>query len=50
MPSNLGGMYVIFHLSKLSIHNLSVTGSIEIPELGWLEPRMFGRPTFEGFH
>jgi hypothetical protein len=42
--------YVILHLGKPSIHNLSITGTIKIPGLSRLEPSMFGRLTFEGFH
>jgi len=50
MPSNLGGMQIILHLRKPSIHNLSVTGTIEVPGLGRLEPFTLGGPHFEGRH
>jgi hypothetical protein len=50
MPSHLGGMYIILHLGKPSIHNLSITGTIEIPELGRLKPFTLGVPRFEGRH
>jgi hypothetical protein len=41
MSSNLGGMYVILHFGKPSIHNLSVMGTIEVLGLSRLEPRIF---------
>ncbi len=34
VPSNLGGMQIILHFRKPSIHNLSVTGTIEVPGFG----------------
>jgi hypothetical protein len=50
MPTNLGGMYVVFHFGKLSIHNFSVSGTIEVPGLGRLKPFTLGGPRFEGRH
>jgi hypothetical protein len=50
MPSHFGGMYIILHLGKPSIHNLSVTDTIKIPRLGRLKPFTFGGPRFEGRH
>ncbi len=50
MPTNLGGMYVVFHFSKPSIHNFSVSGTIEVPGLGRLKPFTLGGPRFEGRH
>jgi len=29
-------------------HNLSITGTIEVPGFGWLEPRILGCSSFEG--
>jgi hypothetical protein len=48
MLSNLGGMQIILHFYKLSIHNLSVVGTIEVPGFGWLKPRILGCSSFEG--
>jgi hypothetical protein len=45
---NLGGMQIILHFRKPSIHNLSVVGTIEVLGFGWLEPRIFGCSSFEG--
>jgi len=42
MSSNLGGMYIILHLRKPSIHNLSIAGTIKVFELGRLISRIFG--------
>ncbi len=42
MSSNLGGMYIILHLRKPNIHNLSVTGTIKVSELGQLISHIFG--------
>jgi hypothetical protein len=39
---NFGGMNVVFHFRKPSIHNLSVIGPIEVPRLSGLETRIFG--------
>jgi hypothetical protein len=50
MPTNLGGMYVVFHFGKPSIHNFSVSGTIEVPGLGRLKPFTLGGPRFEGRH
>jgi hypothetical protein len=50
MPFNLGGMQIILHFGKPSIHNLSVAGTIEVPSLGRLKPRIFGCYSFEGRH
>jgi hypothetical protein len=50
MSSNLGGMYVVIHLRKPSIHNLAVAGTIEVPGLGRLKPFTFGGPRFENCH
>jgi hypothetical protein len=50
IPSNLGGMQVVVHLRKLSIHNLAVAGTIEIPGLGRLKPFTLGGSRFEGRH
>jgi len=50
MPSNFGGMYIVLHLRKPSIHNFSVSGTIEIPGLGRLKPFTLGGPSFEGCH
>jgi hypothetical protein len=44
MPSNLGGMYVILHFGKSSIHNLSVMGTIEVPGLGRLISQVLDGP------
>jgi hypothetical protein len=48
VSSNLGGMQIILHFCKPSIHNLSVAGTIKIPGFGWLEPRILGCSSFEG--
>jgi hypothetical protein len=48
MLSNLGGMQIILHFCKPSIHNLSITGTIEVPEFGWLELHILGCSSFEG--
>ncbi len=48
MPSDLGGMQIILHFGKPSIHNLSVVGAIEVPKFGRLESRILGWPPFEG--
>jgi len=37
MPTNLGGMKVIFHFRKPNIHNLSIPGPIKSPGLSELE-------------
>ncbi len=50
MPSHFGDMYVILHLGKPSIHNLSVTGTIKLLGLGRLKPFTLGGPPFEGRH
>jgi hypothetical protein len=50
MLTNLGSMYVVFHLGKPSIHNFSVSGTIEVPGLGRLKPFTLGGPRFEGRH
>jgi hypothetical protein len=42
MPANLGGMYIILHLRKPSIHNFAVSSTIEVPELGQLKPFTLG--------
>jgi hypothetical protein len=42
MPSNLGGMQIILHFCKLSIHNLSIAGTIEVPGLSRLKLNIFG--------
>jgi hypothetical protein len=41
VPTNLGGMEVIFHFRKPSIHNLSVPGPIKVPGLSGLELHTF---------
>jgi hypothetical protein len=46
--SNLGGMQIILHFCKPSIHNLSVTSTIEVPGFGWLELCILGCSSFEG--
>jgi hypothetical protein len=43
-------MYVILHFGKPSIHNLSITCTIEIPEVGRLKSFTLGGPGFEGYH
>jgi len=48
VPSNVGGMQIIFHLCKPNVHNLSVMGTIEVPGFGWLEPCILGCSSFEG--
>ncbi len=48
MLSNLGGMQVILHFGKPNIHNLSITGTIEIPRFGQLKSRILGCSSFEG--
>ncbi|CAK9207625.1 unnamed protein product [Sphagnum troendelagicum] len=50
MPSNLGGMQVVVHLRKPSIHNLAVAGAIEVPGLGRLKPFTLGSSRFESRH
>jgi hypothetical protein len=40
MLSNIGGMQIILHFGKLSIHNLLVAGTIEVPEFGRLKSRI----------
>jgi hypothetical protein len=47
MPANLGGMQVVVHLRKPNIHNLAVTGTIEVPGLGRLKPFTLGGSRFE---
>jgi hypothetical protein len=42
MLSNFGGMYLLLHFGKPSIHNLLVAGTIEVPGLGRLKPCTFG--------
>jgi hypothetical protein len=42
MLTNLGGMKVIFHFRKPSIHNLSILGPIKVPRLSGLELHTFG--------
>jgi hypothetical protein len=42
MSSNFGGMYIILHLHKPNIHNLSVVGTIEVLGLGRLISRILG--------
>jgi hypothetical protein len=42
MLSNLGGMYVILHFRKPSIHNLSVVGTFEVLGLVRLISQIFG--------
>jgi hypothetical protein len=42
MPSNLGGMQIILHFRKSSIHNLSIAGAIEVPGLSRLKLSVFG--------
>jgi hypothetical protein len=42
MPSNFGDMYIILHLHKPNIHNLSVVGTIEVLGLGRLISRILG--------
>jgi hypothetical protein len=37
MSSNLGGMNIVFHFRKLSIHNLLVADTIEVPGFGLLK-------------
>jgi hypothetical protein len=48
MPSNLGSMQIIFHSGKPNIHNLSVTGTNEVPGFGELKSRILGCSSFEG--
>ncbi len=48
VSSNLGGMQIILHFRKPSIHKFSVTGTIEISRFGWFEPRILGCSSFEG--
>jgi hypothetical protein len=48
MPFKLGSMQVILHFGKPSIHNLSVTGTIEVPKFGRLKSRILGCSSFEG--
>jgi len=48
MPAHLGGMQVVVHLRKPSIHNLAVAGTIEVPRLGRLKPFTLGDSRFEG--
>jgi hypothetical protein len=48
MPSNIGGMQVILHFSKLSIHNLFVAGTIKILGFGRLKFHILGCSSFEG--
>jgi hypothetical protein len=48
MSSNLGGMQIILHFDKPSIHNLSVTGTVKVLGFGQLKSRIFERPPFEG--
>jgi hypothetical protein len=50
MSSNLGGMYVVVHLRKPSIHNLAVAGTIKVPGLSQLKPFTLGDSHFEGRH
>jgi len=50
MPTNLGGMYVVFYFDKPSIHNFSVSDTIEVPGLGRLKPFTLRGPRFEGRH
>jgi hypothetical protein len=50
MSSNLGGMYIILHFRKPSIHNFAVSGTIEVPGLGRLKPFTLGGSRFEGRH
>jgi hypothetical protein len=50
ISSNLGGMQVVVHLRKPSIHNLAIAGTIKVPELGRLEPFTLGSSHFEGRH
>ncbi len=48
MPTNLGGMKVIFHFRKPNIHNLLILSPIQILELSGLEPYTFGWSSLEG--
>jgi hypothetical protein len=48
--SYLGGMQVVVHLRKPSIHNLVVAGTIEILGLGRLKPFTLDGSRFEGRH
>jgi hypothetical protein len=50
IPSNLGGMYIIVHFRKPSIHNLAVAGTIKVPGFCRLEPFTLGGSCFEGRH
>jgi hypothetical protein len=45
---NLGGMKVILHFHKLSIHNLSILDPIKNPKFSKLESRTFRWSSFEG--
>jgi hypothetical protein len=48
MLFNLGGVQIILHFGKPSIHNLSVVGTIEVPGFHWLKSRILGWSAFEG--
>ncbi len=48
MSSNLGGMQIILHFRKPSIHNLSITNTIEVPRFSRLQSRILGCSSFEG--
>jgi hypothetical protein len=43
-------MDVVIHFGKPRIHNLSVSGPIEVPGLGRLKPFTFGGARFEDRH
>jgi hypothetical protein len=47
VPSNLGDIQIVLHFYRPSIHNLLVTGTIEVPGFGWLEPCILGCSSFE---